>query len=750
MHKSEKLAWPLAMMALSGAAALIYEIIWMRMLSRAFGVTVYATASLVALYMAGLALGAAGGARLRWRGSWLRLYAWLEAAAGAAALLGTWWMIKLPSAVGALSAERPLSAAFRLLLAAPALLPATCLLGATLPALTRHCGSAGRLYAANTLGAMAGLTAASFWMIGQFGESTTIAWAAACNAAAALLAWTLSRGPASATAQAPAASSAAPGRYGLVLTTFMISGFCALGYEILWSRQLSLLLGNSTYAFALLLIVYLGGVGLGSAIFSGQEQDPLEAFGMILTALGCAAVLSLVSYRFIGLAIDSPDFLYSPLRDFGDFPLLLGQAVVFVLPLSLMLGLLFPAAVKACSQGSHDGATVGKLYAWNTAGGILGSLWAGFFGITWLGTHKSFMLLAGLQIAAGLAVLAAAPTKPRRWATAGAFLALSAAGLFYAWRDPGLEILGRRLSRQGVTKMDVLFHDESAAATITGIAHAEARRLFINGIETSGNGFPGKWMALLPNLFIAEPKTSLVICFGAGNTFSAASKLGGTVDAVELIGDVPRRMPLFQPDADQHLGRPDRNIFIEDGRNYLLRSRRDYDTIIVDATPPLYSAGTVNLYTKEFLDLARKRLKPEGIFTLWLPTLSFESDYWQILRSASEVFPHIAVWSRPRWEGFLVLGSARPIAAAPGVLERRIKQRAKAVRDLCPAKLDSRYVRSGFRFSEQELRDFLQKVPAVTDDLPSVEFPLGRFWRGEPLQETTDFLMRARNGGVRL
>jgi spermidine synthase len=389
---------------------------------------------------------------------------------------------------------------------------------------------------------------------------------------------------------------------------------------------------------------------------------------------------------------------------------------------------------------------VGRLYAWNTAGGILGSLWAGFVGVAWLGAHKSFLLLAGLQTAAGLAAAGWLACGRRRWLAPAVFAGCALCVLPYVRRDPTLDIIGNRLRRKGAQRIAVMFHDESPAATITGTTITVktlgvARALYINGIETSGKGWAGTWMALLPSLLAENPRSALVICLGAGNTIGAAAAVAGQVDGVELIADVARRIPFFQSGADSLPPGVTPRVFIEDGRNYLLRARRRYDVIIVDATPPLYSAGTVNLYTKEFMGLARRRLEDGGIFALWLPTQAFESDYWQILRGMSDVFEHVAVWDSRAWTGFLLLGSSRPFVWPPGLIERRILERTRA---FAIKGLHEPYVRSGLILSERDIRDYVRRFAPVTDDRPSVEFPLARFWRGEALQQNTAFLLKAR------
>lgn len=752
----------LAMMFLSGASALIYELVWMRMLVRAFGITVHAVCALVSLYMGGLALGAAVSARRLGRRDWMRVYAWLEAGAGLAALACTGLMRELPRLIASLAADAPPSTALRLALAAPLLLPPTALLGATLPVMARWWttdaaseakdrtqGMVGRLYGANTLGAALGLLLAGFWTIGQWGESASVALAAALNLAAALLAFAFSVRRNSAP---PTPVAAAPGRLPrrarFALTLFAASGFCCLGYEILWARQLVLLLGNSTYAFSAILTVYLLGTALGSRFstwVANESVEPLATFGLIELLLAVCIGASLAEFRVLGMALNTPEYLFSLLVSRWDFALLALQAAVMVGPAAFVMGLLFPLAARLCSDGgAEDGAALGRAYSWNTVGGIAGSMAAGFWGIAHFGAHGTFLALAGLNAAVGLAALAAAGSlRPGRIDVRAVVLlaSLVALGLFVR-KDPTLDILKGRLRRGFGSSFQILFHDESPAAAITGVSMGGTKALLVNGIHTAGSGADGTAMAVLPDLFVAKPRAALIVCFGAGNTFRAASLLAGAdparrVDAVELVADIPRRMPAFYDDAAQHLEAPGRRVIIDDGRQFLLRSRSHYDYIIVDAAPPLYSAGTVNLYAREFLQLARARLTPGGVFALWLPLYSFEDDYWRIMRAMADVFPHVALWSKPSMSGMLVFGSQEEFSWPRGELDRRLAARGSAA---LAGGLREAEIRSGFVAGEQRLREKLAGYQPVTDDLPSTEFPLPRFLRGEKLMVDTKFL----------
>ncbi len=263
-----------ALFALSGAASLLYQVVWMRMLVRVFGATTPAVSVVIAVFMGGLALGSRlGGARSR-RGATLRDYAALELAAAAAGVLATAAMVVLPRAYASLAggaAGPPARVVVRLALAALVLLPPTALMGATLPILTRFVAEREKraglglavLYGFNTLGAVVGTLSSGFVALASFGERGTVGLAVAANLACALGALRLGGTGAKPAAAAPARAA----RGGEVfLALFAVSGFCALALEVLWSRLMILLVGSSVYAFSALLAVDLLGVGLGSLV----------------------------------------------------------------------------------------------------------------------------------------------------------------------------------------------------------------------------------------------------------------------------------------------------------------------------------------------------------------------------------------------------------------------------------------------------------------------------------------------------
>lgn len=733
---------PLLLAFLSGAAALGYELVWMRALSRAFGVSVHALSALLALYLGGLGVGAALGSRWKTPRA-ARAYAACEIAAGLLALAASAGLARLPELVSRLGGAGPVSMAARLLLAAPLVLPPTMLLGAALPLLARAwpkaarpddpARAAGTLYAANTAGALAGVLAAAFWTIGTWGEGATVAACAALNLSAGTLGLLLPQAPAAAPRRDPRAAPRAERLYAL-------SGFCALGAEVLWSRQLIPLLGNSSYAFALVLATVLAGSALGSAAGARMRDagDEQAAFGHAQLALCACMLMSLLSLRSFGLALDSADFLYSPLRGPEDLGRLALCAVVLVGPAAFVMGLLFPIAVRLHARGSAESsAALGGLYAANTLGGIAGSLLAGLWAAQALGAHRSLLLLAALSAALGLWALRGA--RSLDWRAGAAALALALLGVSLR-HDPSVEILMARLAKAGHSTPRLLFHDELAAATITGVDLQGAGALFVNGVDTAGTAVIGTAMAVIPHVLLKRPGPTLVICFGAGNTFRTTSRLAGPaakVDAVELIDGLAERMPSFYPDAPSHLNAPGRRVFVEDGRQFLLRDGDEYSAIIVDAAPPLYSSGAVNLYTVEFLRLARRRLASDGLFLLWLPLPAFADDYWTILRGVDEVFPESAIWAHPALNGALVIASEKPLSWPKGELARRLARRG-ALGEL-PG-LTEEKLRANLFPIDARVRAALARHRPLRDDLPETEFPLRRWLAGGRFESDLGFL----------
>ncbi|HEV7665577.1 MAG TPA: fused MFS/spermidine synthase, partial [Chloroflexota bacterium] len=473
------------LLCLSGAAGLMYQVAWVRLLGLTFGVTTYAISTVLAAFMGGLALGSFfGGRRADTVRHPLLVYGLVELAVGATALLTPWAFGALQGTYAVLSrvvdpSSAPLIAgAVRAALAFAVLLIPTALMGATLPLAVRgvrgtrleadptsgDSWAMALLYATNTTGAIVGVLLSGFVLIGAVGLSETITIAATANALAAFGALALhavhQRRIAHATTQSLLAAESGPGPVAvravvadgspsrerrfvaMALWAFTASGAISLAYEVVWSRILAVLFDSSIYGFVLMLATVLGGIALGGALggaftrWRGRATEAATlAFGVLETGIGLAAVLALLAF---GTAYDSLLAARGSGSPFErlvrtDLRLMAVLCVVTVLPAALLMGATFPVAARLWAAGSSGLARrLGGIYAGNVAGAIVGSLAAGFLMVPLLGAHLSLLLLAAANVVIGAALLSQVNSRPIRPALT-ALAALAVIGWAATW-----------------------------------------------------------------------------------------------------------------------------------------------------------------------------------------------------------------------------------------------------------------------------------------------------------------------------
>jgi len=721
---------------LSGASGLIYEVVWLRMLSRTLGSTVYATSTILAVFMGGLALGSFLFGRIADRvHKILRFYALIEAGIGMTALLSlglNLWPIPLYRLIYHLAGNsRTALTVGQVLLVAAGLLIPTTLMGATLPALcaygVRRSGSiarvAGTLYGLNTLGAMVGVIASGFVLIGSIGETHTIEIGAAINGLVAILALLmlpagasdLQKSPETGNLQATIGTDNIRSRRSrrILLLCFAMSGFVSLAMEIVWSRMLALYTGTSIYAFSSMLAVMLCGIGLGGWIgrFVERWKDPLLALARIEMAVALFAALSVATFA-----------------NMAGYPLYVPPLMV-VGPTSLLLGIAFTVIVYCYTEHARSiGRRVGELYAWNTFGCILGSLAGGFLLVPRLGTAGTGAFLAGAAALIGILLLSAHPRGIRRARLLDLALLLATVLVIYNTGDPYFDFIHSNV----LVSPNRIFAaaEETPATTVaTGVpANPLERHLYINGAGMTALVTGNKLMADLPYWFADSPHDALVICLGMGTTFrSAVFHKDLDVTVVELVPAVPRFMHYFHKDADLVMAQPNAHVVVDDGRNYLLMHERLMDTITIDPAPPLYSAGTVNLYTKEFFELCSDRLSAKGAMCLWIPPGPV-LEVKMIMRAYATVFPYVSVWGGPTYGGFFLIGTHRPVTDVAARIRRGFADH-KTLADLTewdnscstPEKVLALHV-----CDRDALLRFTSDAPLLTDDHPYTEFPLWR------------------------
>ena len=721
---------------LSGMVALAYEVVWVRALGLVVGSSLWASVVVVAAYMGGMALGSALVARFAGTvRAHLRLYGAAEALAAVAALATGPVIALLTRAAAHLGAE-PLAGwgvplAGRFLLSWAFLFVPTVAMGATLPLLVERIGSDLRLsrrvsllYAANTLGAMAGVVLAGFVGLPALGERGTLTAAAIVGLLVALAAWVAEPvvpRPVPVAPAAPAALSAA--RWLLYPALF---GFVALGAELVWTRILLLHLGSRVYAFALILAVYLGGIALGAAAARFLTGDPRRALAACQGALAIALVCQVPGFAVLGDLISWVGETFRP-SGFAALQGSLACAVALVLlPPTLLFGASFPLSVAAYRGGGGDATRTGAVGAANTLGAIAGTIAGPLLLVPALGSQGALLAFGAASAVAGL-TLARGPV-----ARGLALAALAAVGATAALAPRGTVLRGSSAVADGVVET----LRESASGTVVVHRYEDARGVWrsleLNGVNVAGTSPElraiQRLQGHLPLLLHAAPRRVLHIGFGSGGTAWAVTRHPvSEVVVAEISPDVLAVSgSVFAEVNHGVLADPRVRVVLNDGRNALLAMDERYDAILSDSIHPVY-AGNSSLYTREYFQLCRARLAPGGVVSMWLPLYSLSAEsYLGILRAFFEVFPGCAVWYSPLVlnEFTVVTGSTEPgplqvrwLSLGEPALAPTLAEAGGAT----PAELAGTLL-----LGPREVAALVAEVAPHVDDLPEVEYRSGR------------------------
>jgi spermidine synthase len=715
-------SWVPVLFLASGAAGLIYQVVWTQDLVLIFGDTTLAIVTTVTAFLAGLGIGslvgAVVGARLRRA---LAVYGLLEITVGCLALLMplAFGMIATVFRTAYLSLPPTEVALIRFGLAFVALAPVTMLMGMSLPVLTRHLvredpevgERIARLYGLNTLGAVVGSVASGYLLIELIGLRETTLVAVGLNLCAGGGAAGMSRAFGAAAGPRPAAGPRSPlqGRQRLLLVVTFASGLVSLALEVLWTRMMLQGTGSSIYVFVAVVAVFLIGIAGGSLIYERQrDHSPqLATLGALLAAAAGLALVPMIVSNMSG-------------------PAWLPTAVVLILPVTVIFGYTFPLTVRLF-VGSADQASrgVGLAYAANTAGCVVGTVLAGFVLIPTLGTSTS-IIVAGLV----LAVIGAALTvgsAPRREMLRPAVGLAAAAALLVVFFIPAarLTYVQREIAASGVPTAH--YEDNVASVDVTG-GKPGNRNLFINGEGITKLSIITKVLAYVPKAVRPDATTMLNICFGMGSTFRSSIILGLHTTAVDLDPTEPSVMSWFYPDASKYLHSRLGQVIISDGRNYVRLSDKRYDLITIDSPPPIWSAGAVVLLTQEFYQEASQRLTPGGVLASYLPLQEPQVEK-MVLRTFRSVFRYMSVVYEPHRGGTYILGSQAPIVFSPTAI-RAVFGSPAARADLqsapdFPARSTTQWVsiiRGSVWLTNNQVNAYTGAGPLLTDDHPLTEY----------------------------
>jgi spermidine synthase len=590
------------------------------------------------------------------------------------------------------------------------------------------------MYAANTAGAIIGALASSFYLLPTFGIRGA-AWAAAGLGliAAAGGCWLDRVVPCAAavTSHSPPASIRKSASVAMLL--YSIAGGLALGYEVLWSQSIVQFMSTRSFAFSVMLATYLAGLAVGAALFArwaDRVHDPWGMFGLLIAAAGLVALLEMTllgpwlpKLQSMG---EQTVLSMTASRLAGMCARFAIAALYIVFLPTLLLGAAFPAALKLIVDSGCVGRDVGKVVALNTLGGIVGTVITGFLLVPWFGLVNTLAILA--VVAAMLGLLAALRStsgfRVARWGTI--VIAVSTAGA--ALLTPSDRLANLLADMRGGM---MVFYEEGRGGTVAVLEQQAGRkrfrRLYIQGVSNTGDAMPSlrymRLQALLPLItHRGEPTSALVIGLGTGITSGALLRFPGLEQrvVVELLPEVVQAASNFHGNfgasTDHRI-----DIRLRDGRRELLSHEQTYDLITLEPPPPS-AAGVVNLYSSGFYELARARLRPNGLVAQWLPLpTQNDEDTRSLVRSFLDVFPHVSLWTTELHE-MLLVGSCEPIELdVPRIVERfDSPELSSALREVgisSPEALLGTWVtdRAG-------LEAYAGDALPVTDDQPRIEY----------------------------
>jgi spermidine synthase len=627
--------WLFVFFFLSGFCSILYELIWLRLAMAQFGVTTALVSIMLSTFMAGLGAGSWGAGVLvrRYRPSFppLRLYAIAELLIGISALLvplefrwGAHWLTSFTTQATMSSFNYYVASGAIL---AVSVIPWCACMGATIP-LAMFAIKAERsfsfLYIANLVGSIAGCSI-PLLLIERSGFQATLRVGAIFNFMIAAVAFSMTlltrplAGARGSEEPTKAQSSRSPS--GAVIPLLFLTGFATMGMEVIWIRLFTPYVGPVVYSFAMILATYLAATFLGSRFYRwwGRTRESESRIVWVLLAL-------------LGLL----PLLTSDSR-FFDYPAL--RVILGIAPISGVIGFLTPMLVDRWSGG--DAARAGRGYAINVLGCVLGPLVSGFVLLPLAGERWSMLLFALPWIAMAVSI----PRAHRMLAYGSVVAGLA---IFIFTHDFETQFDDRKVLRD-------------STATVIATGEDMERRLLVNGIGMTRLTPITKMMAHIPLAWIDhKPQDGLVICFGMGTSSLAMLSWGIRTTTVELVPSVPQLVGYFHPERAEELKSSRAHIVIDDGRRYLERSAQTYDVIVIDPPPPVNTAGSSLLYSVDFYNIAKQRLRPGGIFQQWLP----EGDNELIASVAKALrvsFPQVRVYQSVEEWGWHFSASMTPL-----------------------------------------------------------------------------------------
>ncbi|HOB31662.1 MAG TPA: fused MFS/spermidine synthase [Verrucomicrobiota bacterium] len=717
--RSRNLSWLILLLFFcSGATALVYEVVWSKLLSQLVGSTVYAQTIVLAVFMGGLALGNRLFGRLADRlRQPVQMYGILEIGIGLYAVLfpsldrlADWIFIRLGTSI---ADKAGLLLLLKGVLSAGLLLGPTILMGGTLPLMaswlqrftTEGGRRSARFYSINSLGAVFGSWLAGFFLVQRFGMPTTLVIAAVVNlaiGAAAIFAsrsgW-LGKPAAVETSTSSKPSIAAPGTLRMAGLIVAVTGGVSMGLEVLASRSLGMVFGSSLQSFAIVLMAFILGIGLGSAWIASPKRQIRSSEGMIVLLLCLAAgwmallVFNIENwvdfYRLARTGLNRTDVGYT-------YNLLLNSAIALVilgLPAGF-IGAVLPLMIRAVSRAHASlGEQVGWLLTWNTLGAVVGVLFTGFVLMPIVGLRNAFGVLT--LMLAGVALLIARQHRFKGATLGAGIVCLSICSLFLFGTEGWQHVISSGVFREAAKEYDpqamakrkaaveIIYYKDAPDATVGVEKTSESLVMTINGKPDASShykDFPTQMLlAHLPML--ARPEAKDIFLLGLGSGITAGALLGHPINQLVLAENcapVIEAAGLFDSWNRDALDDPRTHLLLEDGRTVLKLYPHQYDVIITAPSNP-WSAGVGSVFSQDFYKLAAARLKPGGLMVQWFQMYEMQDDIvLLLLRTFRSVFPYMEIWDATGGD-IIMIGSMQPWATGPAQFRKAFQ--VERVRD---------------------------------------------------------------------
>ena len=770
----------LLMFFVSGATGLVYQTIWSRHLHLVFGTSTFAIATVLSTFMLGLAL---GGIAMGW---WadrslrpLETYGLMEIGIGLFALAFPTLLDGVApiyrSLYASMDAGPVTYGLLQCALVGSLLVVPTALMGATLPLLARFAtarmGEAGErvgtLYAVNTMGAVVGIWVAGFVCLPWWGLSFTTGLAAAANIGLGICAIVIGRGVrASGMGELPVEADVAPplsGQWKPVWVAMFLAGFASLVYEVAWTRVMGLMVGASVYAFSVMLLAFLVGIALGGRLGAGWSDRLFAAGGRGRVLLALAGVETGVAVLSCGLMYVYPElpFWYVWMVDAlpggsewaqGTWMVSLVLSGLIMTPPAVLMGLAFPLAVRSVvGEDGRLSAPVGYLYGVNTLGGVLGAFLAGFVMLPGIQVQGTIFVAAACNLLATAVLLSTAEVRAlagRASTLPRAALGIALFGLMLLvqrppW-DPMLMTAGMYHyiehfddhSRQGILdyavgKYELIFYEEGLSTVVTVAKNRDSGNMWLanNGkIDAStSTDMPTQVLcAILPAQFVEAPDDVLVIGLASGITAGALTLIPDIerLDIVEIEPAIERAARIFSEHNHEVLDDPRVNLMPNDGRNHLLLTEEGtYDLIVSEPSNP-WITGVSNLFTREFWEMGKRRLKDGGVWSQWIQMYGMDDDdLLSLLRTFSTVYDHVVVYATIEDADLVLVGSDHPITAGPEAASRLLTWSPELTAQLDEVDVNEALdIVSMLQLTRDDIMDMTERAVLNTDDNMRIEY----------------------------